>query len=120
MPDLARERKSRVWERISQERPVCGPDLELRRTAGWAERAAGVDPAHGRGGHALDGVVTPPPTMCANPSEGMLACAAGYIRSAPDRVAARAKVFGWEPHGTGFRKCDGTYCWYRTRADFAI
>lgn len=70
-------------------------------------------------GPAPDGVVTPPPTICTNPPEGMLACAAGYIGSAPDRVTARAEVFGWEPHGTGFRKCDGTYCWYRTRADFA-
>lgn len=69
-------------------------------------------------GPAPDGVVTPTPTMCANPPEGMLACGADYIGSAPDPVVARAEFFGWERHGSGFRKCNGALCGYASRADF--
>ena len=93
----------------------CGaaPDADAPDEAPTVAPARAWGARPGRGGH-------PPPTMCANPPEGMLACGADYIGSAPapDPVVARGEFFGWERHGSGFRKCNGTICSYASRADF--
>ena len=85
-----------------------------RSAAGCACPGLGVRP--GRGGHpATDDVHQPAADDVRQPA-GVDAGLRRPATSDRPRTGSRpgAEVFGWEPHGTGFRKCDGTYCWYRT------